>query len=186
MHTAIINKIFRALLVFSASMLLFMSGSVAQVKDPELPVVGDVEDRALDNRTAYQAEVIFIGGSYAGDVSFNSDYIQSGVKKGEVYYWSAISSIKILTWVRYVKGKDYIFYPESYEVILKKGERIIIEGNISQLNKFVISRNKKRRTMYSFYYDEYADGKWTNSGQTDFYEPSTKPAKGCVTAINFP
>lgn len=159
----------------------------AQVKDPGLPLSPDVEfeNGSKSSVKYYQAEIKCAGSTMAGDIYLTTESFRDINGKGDVYYWQDISSIRMLEWVRRVKGKSWIFYPESYEVTLKNSTKLRVGGNIRELNRFRLISSRKQRTMYSYYYDDYVKGKWTNTGLTDFYHPSDRPAAGCVTEIIF-
>lgn len=174
-----------SVIVLVPLLLVVSENAGSQIKEPGDPVVPYVEDRTAENTKKYNAEVEYNGGSISGEIIFDSDYFKIVTSKEQIFYWEDISSIRILRWVRYVKSNSYVFYPETYKLTLKSGSVVEVEGNIHQLNRFSLVWNKHKQTMFSYYYDEYIDGKWINSGQSDYYEPSTRPAPGCVNVITF-
>ncbi|HPS58955.1 MAG TPA: hypothetical protein PK514_12690 [Spirochaetota bacterium] len=172
--------LFSILLVVS-----FLPQSVLpQVKDPDLPVSPEIEYKQSTERKTWPVEVNYNGGVVTGEIDPGSEYF-SDAGKGTACYWSEISSIRITGWVRHVKGKGYAFYPETYEITLKSGAKLQLSGNIKELNRFRVIKNRQRRTMYTYYYDDYVKGAWAATGVTDFYSPVIKPAEGCVVSITF-
>ena len=159
----------------------------AQVKDPGLPLSPDVEfkNESKSSVKYYPAEIKCAGSSMSGDIYLISESFRDINGKGDVYYWQDMRSIRMLAWVRRVKGKSWIFYPESYEITLKNSTTFRVEGNIRELNRFRFTAKRKQRTLYSYYYDDYVSGKWINTGSADFYQPSASPAEGCVIEIIF-
>jgi len=171
----------------AAALLLSLPQAPAagQVKDPELPLSPDVEFKDQSDAHCFSAEISYAGGSASGDICFKKEFFRCGKVQGGKVYWRDVSSILVIQWVRRPEGKSYLFYPEAYEVSLKDGRKIRVDGNIRELNRLHVPVKKRRLTLYSYYYDEYASGKWKNSGAEDFYQPSRTPANGCVTLIVF-
>lgn len=179
-----LNRIPAFLFPLLLALSFLQQPALPQVKDPELPVSPEIEDKSSSDHVLYPVEVSFSGGSLAGEIDFPSaGFADSG--SGKYYYWKDVSSVRILSWVRCVRGKAYAFYPETYEVVLKNGEKQQVSGNIKVLNRFRLVRNRKQRTMYTYYYDDYIKGAWAATGIADFYSPVLKPAEGCVVSINF-
>lgn len=158
--------------------------SLPQVKDPELPVSPDVEYKESIEHRTLPVTVNYNGGFATGDIDPGTEYF-AGPDKGTPCYWKDISSIRITSWVRHVKGRGYAFYPETYEVALKSGVKLQISGNIKELNRFRVIKQGRSRTMYTYYFDDYINGSWSATGVSDFYSPVNNPAKGCVVSIDF-
>lgn len=158
--------------------------ALTQVKDPDLPVSPEIEDKSSKGHSLYSCQLSTVSGSISCEIDFPSAGF-SAVDTGKIYYWNDISSIRITSWVRHVKGKGYAFYPDTYEVTLKGGAILKLSGNIRELNRFRVIKRTQKSTMYTYYYDEYVKGAWAATGVTDFYSPVLKPAEGCVVSINF-
>jgi hypothetical protein len=165
-------------------LFIFSSAIFAQVKDPDVPLSPEVDRKFLSEHVLYSAEVSFKGGSITGEIDFPVAGFKGGVD-GIFYYWKDISSISITSWIRRARGERYLFYPESYEILFKAGSKIHIDGNIKELNRFRLVQRRQRRTMYTYYYDDYVNGAWALTGVRDFYSPVLIPAEGCVVSIKF-
>ncbi|HQO41246.1 MAG TPA: hypothetical protein PK986_12315 [Spirochaetota bacterium] len=163
---------------------IFSSALFAQVRDPDVPISPEVDRKLSSGHVFYSAEVSFKGGSVTGEIDFPVAGFKAGVS-GTFYYWKDISSISITSWVRRARGERYLFYPESYQIAFKAGSKINIDGNIKELNRFRLVQKRRRRTMYTYYYDDYVKGAWALTGVQDFYSPALIPAEGCVVSIKF-
>ncbi len=170
--------LFPVLLVLSLS----PGSALTQVRDPDLPVSPEIEYNRTIERKTWSATVSYAGGSVECDIDPGAEYFtdSSGVTR---CYWKDISTILITSWVRYVRGKRYAFYPETYEITLKSGLKQQLKGNIKELNRIRVVKKKKQHTMYTYYYDDYLKGAWVSTGTADFYSPVLKPAQGCVVSI---
>lgn len=164
--------------------LLMPRSAHPQVRDPDLPLSPEIEHKDSIERKTWPVVVNYNGGFITGEIDPGSEYF-TDTGKGTVCYWNDISSIRIISWVRRVRGKSYAFYPETYEITMKSGKVFQADGNIKELNRFRVIKNRQRRTMYTYYYDNYVKGAWAATGAADFYSPAAKPAEGCVVSINF-
>ena len=169
--------IFIIIFILHWNMILF-----SQVKEPELPYIAginsniDFQDFSFKSRISIQGKTGFTEGNVVlnSDVLIYPDKRQIKVKD--------VSKITVLMWGKRSRLNKHTFYPSRYEIFYRDYRKEILNGNIESLNKIKIS-NKKTAYIYLYYYDYFKDGKWSNSGVTDFDATSIKPAEGCAVSI---
>lgn len=173
------KKITFCIIIFllQCNLLLF-----SQVKEPEKPYIAKINDDIDFQSFNYRAKISIQGRASLTETNIvlNSDIlIFADNRKVKV---KDISKINVLLWEKRSKLNKHTFYPSRYEVFYRDYRKEILNGNVESLNK-IRTGNKKSGYIYLYYYDYFKDGKWTNSGVSDFEGLVSKPAEGCAVSI---
>lgn len=154
----------------------------SQVKEPEKPYIAKLNDNIDFQSFNYKARISIQGRTAPAETNIilNSDIlIFADNKKVKV---KDISRINVLLWEKRSRLNKHTFYPSRYEVFYRDYRKEILNGNSELLNK-IRTEDKKSGYIYLYYYDYYRNGKWTNSGVSDFDGLVSKPAEGCAVSI---
>lgn len=154
----------------------------SQVKEPARPFtpginsIDEFESFKFKVKIAVQGRDDFI----AGEMILNSDVLNTPDNK--IIKIKEISKITVQMWERRTTINNNVFYPSRYELLFNDNRKIIINGNIDSLNK-IKTGNKKSGYIYFYYYDYFKNGKWINSGVSDYAASISKTTNGCGVSI---
>ncbi len=146
---------------------------------PEIPVINsDIDTEifkykvriALQGKSELLEEIIVLG----SDTLISSDNKRIKIKD--------VFKISVISWEKRTRVNRHVFYPSRYELLLRDYKKLVLNGNIELINRIKIN-NKKSRYFYLFFHDYFKNGKWSNSGETDFNTPVSRPADGCAISI---
>jgi hypothetical protein len=174
-----LNKFTIAIIILFLHLDIFL---FSQVKEPEKPYIAKVKDDIDFQSFNYRARILIQGRTAPAEMNIilNSDIlIFADNKKVKV---RDISRINVLLWEKRSRLNKHTFYPSRYEVFYSDYKKEILNGNVESLNK-IRTADKKSGYIYLYYYDYYRNGKWTNSGVSDFDGLVSKPAEGCAVSI---
>lgn len=158
----------------------------SQVKAPVVDDIPDVGFNAAETSEKYAAGVTLYGKEpLKGEIVLNIDAsISTSDDSGKIYSLREISRITVTAWSGKRKGAGWIFYPESYGIILKDGTRLAHNGNLEFLNRIRFTQHGGRSFyIYTCYYDYFRNGKWVNTGGTGEKSAPSRPADGCLYLI---
>jgi len=157
----------------------YIFGQVINPDMPENPVInGDIDTEvfkfkvriAVQGRGDLQEETVIL----SSDTLISSDNKRIKIKD--------VFKISVISWEKRTRLNKHVFYPLKYEILLRDYKKIIHNGNIELFNRLKTS-NKKSGYIYLYYHDYFKNGKWINSGETDFNSPVSRPADGCCISI---
>lgn len=174
-----LNRFAYVLLLISTLLHQPLTG---QVKNPEMPGI-PVIDTDIDIQTFRFRVRITLQGEAApvdGVMILNSEVLTSADNKS--YKLKDISRINITLWEKRTRINKHIFYPVRYELLLRDYKKIVVNGNIEQLNRIRFN-SRKQGYVYLYYYDYFKDGRWINSGAVEFNPAISKPSDGCAVSI---
>lgn len=174
-------KLYIIILLFT-----FPSALFTQIKAPVVQDIPDVEFNAAETSERYKAAVTLYGkGIVNGEILINTGAsINPSGDKGRIYPLRDVSRITIIKWSGQRKGTGSVFYPGSYEIILKDRTRIIHDGNIGFLNKIRFVRGEGGElSLYTYFYDYFRKGKWVNTGTAGEKTLPSNPAAGTTYII---
>ncbi len=164
------------LFLLNLNLLLF-----SQVKEPGRPDIPEIDNSVISG-FKFKMRIILQGKTSPIEEGMVLDSDVLTTADNRVLKLNDISKINITLWEKRSKINRHIFYPSQYEIFFRDYRKVIINGNIELLNR-VKRSNKKSGYIYLYYYDYFKNGKWINSGVSDFNAPVSKPAEGCAVSI---
>lgn len=180
---------FRSILKISLIAYVILSAPALLFPQVKIPVVEDIPDVGLNTAEIsekYKAKVTLYGKEpLLGEIVLNTGAsITPSGDRERIYQFSNISRITVSMWSRQRKGSGWIFYPESYEIILKDGTRVVHSGNLEFLNRIRFAGHGGRTVyLYTYYYDYFKGGMWVNTGTPGEKTAPSRPADGCLYII---
>ena len=173
----------KPVICFICLFLLLLSPHIfSQVNNPDLPETPVINSDIDPEIFKFKARITIQGKAQLLEdiIVLNSDTLNSSdnkkIKIKDVF------RINVLQWEKRTRVNAHIFYPSKYELLFHDYRKIVLNGNIELLNRVKIS-TKKSGYIFLYYHDYFKNGKWRNSGSSDFNEPVSKPAEGCVVSI---
>lgn len=154
----------------------------SQIKEPLNPSIPDIDEQYKLKPFQSKTRITIHGKTDVLEcvIELNSDAMKTGDKG--IINIKDVSKIDILMWGRKTSFNKHVFYPVRYEILFRDNRKVFVDGNIDLLNRIKIG-NKK--FIYSYYYDYYKKGKWSNGGSADFKATHLRPAAGCAVVIEF-
>lgn len=174
-----LKKIILFLTVFFVHQYLLLFGQLKEPGRPYIPEINNINDFSA---YPFRARITVQGrdGLIEGEMVLNSDVLNTPDNKNIKI--KDLSRINILLWEKRRNVNKYLFYPARYELIYYDNRKVTVNGNIDLLNKIKIG-SKKSYYLYSYYYDYLKNGRWINSGVSDYDSSVLKPAAGCIVVI---
>ncbi|MBN1897425.1 MAG: hypothetical protein JW827_01505 [Spirochaetes bacterium] len=197
-------------LIFLLTVCLFSDQDVNEPDDPRINENFQIEanktpsEKEEEEFFAFMVTVLFEDKTIlSGLISFPKENLKVIHKKKDFLFrktvkWEDVKSIKITGWKptlkETIKSKNeylYYFYPDHYEIIMKNSQKYEYRGNITYLNKLILTNKEDGSTdIYSFFMDYWKstgkkEGYWVNAKTIDFYYPFNHPHTKSFTTINF-
>lgn len=169
------------------------------IKKPEIqnptkskPTKKEQNEQVEETSYPFKVEVILNkGSSTEGKIYLGQKSININNKKGDFVYKKTIavkdiSQITILEWKKRKMTKDkkaknimYLFYPSKFNIATKDGNDYDSVGRLAQFEKFYLTNDMGKTTVYSIFYDYWtktgAKTQWYHSKSNEFNKITPNP-----------
>ncbi len=174
-------------LIFFILIPLYLMGNPVLPKNPILPKNPNQQfNTSIKN--SRKAIVIYKSGlKKFGTLQYLFSHIPCVQnKKKQSLKITSIYKIFILQWKKQkIKNNTYIFFPVKFKITYKNRKVFICNSRIKSLERLTFYTKKRKRYIYTFFYDYWMKDRWSNSQSKDASYPEKNPHDRTVVSIIF-